>query len=248
MLDYDGTLAPFVRDRLRASMYPGTVERLLRLARIPRLRLVFVSGRPAKELASLLPAALRAEIWGAHGREHLDVDGILHVEPLTQEQAAALEWLERSISDSGLGSDIERKSGSMAIHTRGLATEAAQQLRALVRTLFMQNEASDSAAAGLELLSFDGGIEVRGIGCSKATAVGRILHHEPEGAMAAYLGDDLTDEDAFGALEGRGLRVLVRDEPRASLADVWLRPPEELLAFLDSWLAAMAPPSSELLL
>jgi trehalose 6-phosphate synthase/phosphatase len=34
------------------------------------------------------------------------------------------------------------------------------------------------------------------------------------------------------------LRVHVRDEPRETLADVWLRPPEELFSFLDRWIAA----------
>jgi trehalose-6-phosphatase len=54
----------------------------------------------------------------------------------------------------------------------------------------------------------------------------------------AYLGDDLTDEDAFAAVGDRGLSFLVRGEARASNARYWLRPPEELLEFLDGWLAS----------
>ena len=51
----------------------------------------------------------------------------------------------------------------------------------------------------------------------------------------AYLGDDRTDEDAFRALRGRGLSVLVRAEPRETAADAWIRPPEELIEFLRTW-------------
>ena len=57
-------------------------------------------------------------------------------------------------------------------------------------------------------------------------------------ATAAYLGDDVTDEDAFAALRGRGLTILVRSEPRPSQASYWLQPPHELLAFLDAWIRA----------
>jgi trehalose-6-phosphatase len=51
----------------------------------------------------------------------------------------------------------------------------------------------------------------------------------------AYLGDDLTDEDAFRALKGKGLSVLVRKESRTTEADCWLKPPDELLDFLKKW-------------
>jgi trehalose-6-phosphatase len=58
-----------------------------------------------------------------------------------------------------------------------------------------------------------------------------------DGAIA-YLGDDLTDEDAFAAVKPRGLAVLVRPELRETEADVWLQPPRELVAFLKRWRAA----------
>lgn len=51
----------------------------------------------------------------------------------------------------------------------------------------------------------------------------------------AYLGDDVTDEDAFHAVKPRGLAVLVRAELRETAADLWIRPPRELVAFLRSW-------------
>jgi len=53
--------------------------------------------------------------------------------------------------------------------------------------------------------------------------------------VAAYLGDDLTDEDAFKQLGQRGLKVLVRKVLRDTLADIWLEPPDELIWFLKKW-------------
>ena len=57
-----------------------------------------------------------------------------------------------------------------------------------------------------------------------------------QAAVAAYLGDDLTDEDAFKAIKGKGIGVLVREEPRKTAADIWIKPPDELLSFLSNWL------------
>ena len=55
----------------------------------------------------------------------------------------------------------------------------------------------------------------------------------------AYLGDDVTDEDAFSALkEFGGLGVLVKDFDRATLADIRIRPAQGVIAFLESWAKA----------
>src|SRR5580698_3790741 len=75
MLDFDGTLAPFVRERMQARMYAGVAERLLRLSWAPRTRLVLVSGRPARDFMLVLPSELHVEIWGSHGREHITREG-----------------------------------------------------------------------------------------------------------------------------------------------------------------------------
>jgi trehalose-phosphatase len=87
------------------------------------------------------------------------------------------------------------------------------------------------------LLPFDGGLELRSIDRTKGTAVAEMLEQEPDGIMAAYLGDDLTDEDAFVAVGDRGYSILVRNEVRPSCAQFWLCPPAELLKFLDDWIA-----------
>ena len=86
------------------------------------------------------------------------------------------------------------------------------------------------------MLEFDGGIELRVSEWSKGTAVRTVLEELTPNAAVAYLGDDTTDEDAFRALKGRGLTVLVREEARASDADIWLQPPGGLVTFLQGWI------------
>lgn len=253
MLDYDGTLAPFVRERMQARMYPGVAERLFHLAHAPRTRLVVVSGRPARDFPALLPRDLQVEIWGSHGREHITPDGRYSAIPLSAAQEKILGQLEEELRRQGFASVgsasiLEKKVGSLAVHTRGLAESDAERVVDFVRDFYDLVTANrildEKSGSGLEILPFDGGIEVRGTGRSKATAVEAVLRDEPDGVPAAYLGDDLTDEDAFAALAARGpgnasLRVLVRPQPRPSAADLWLAPPEELLVFLDRWWAAV---------
>jgi trehalose-6-phosphatase len=64
---------------------------------------------------------------------------------------------------------------------------------------------------------------------------GGSLQKRPPETADAYLGDDLTDEDAFRALRERGLGVLVRTEPCPSAASLHLVPPRPLLEFLQQW-------------
>jgi trehalose-phosphatase len=90
----------------------------------------------------------------------------------------------------------------------------------------------------LSLLDFDGGMEIRVPAKNKGDAVRTILDETRGTYAAAYLGDDETDEDAFRAIKGKGLSILVREGARPTMADLWLKPPEELIQFLNSWLRA----------
>jgi trehalose-phosphatase len=233
MLDYDGTLAPFREDRMQALPWPGVPERLDRLSALPCVHVALITGRSARELAALLPLKHSVEIWGSHGREHLTADGAYTSSDLAPAQKAVLAQLDNALREAGFASQIERKPASMAVHWRGLPAEAAGKIEQVARNTF----GSAGGRSGLQLLVFDGGVEVRSDSINKGHAALHLLTQFPT-AVAAYLGDDTTDEDAFAALRGRGLTLLVRSESRPSQAAYWLQPPQDLLAFLDAWTAA----------
>jgi trehalose-phosphatase len=233
MLDYDGTLAPFHEVRMQALPWPGIAERLDRLSAIPSVHLALVTGRSARELASLISLERAVEIWGSHGREHLTSDGVYTSANLAPAQQAVLDQLERKLKEAGLGAQVERKVASLAAHWRGLTHAAAEQVEQIAREVYR----ASGERAGLQLLVFDGGVELRSDSINKGHAALHMLTRFPI-ATAAYLGDDTTDEDAFAVLRGRGLTLLVGPEPRPSQATYWLKPPEDLLAFLDAWIRA----------
>lgn len=233
LLDYDGTLAPFTADRARAFPYKEIPELISRIMRC-ETRVVLISGRPATELLFLSGIHPHPEIWGSHGAERLWPDGSYEVDAPPRAQREALQIASKSLRAAGLDSRTETKPGGLAVHWRGLSPEERVAIENKVRSLF----ASLVTDYGLELLPFDGGLELRAPGKHKGDAVAAVLGEINDGLAAAYLGDDQTDENAFRAIKGRGLSVLVRPEPRPTMADIWLRPPDELGRFLRDWLRA----------
>jgi trehalose-phosphatase len=232
LLDYDGTLAPFQVDRERAVPYPEVSPLLHEISRCRRTRLVVVSGRAARSVAALLGREPTVEIFGSHGAERLDADGAYHPPNLPEVARKLLDEVYRWAAGQGLNRQTEQKPDGIAFHWRGLDHEAAENIRQAVHEQCRHWE-----EPGLfEVREFDGGLELRRPGITKGTVVKTVLEETNDEAVLAYLGDDQTDEDAFGALNGRGLSVLVRPEQRATRADWWLRPPEELVSFLRRWL------------
>ncbi len=236
LLDYDGTLAPFVADRDRAFPYPGVEGRLAAIIDARNCRTVIVTGRPVTDIPRLLRLPRQPEIWGCHGWERRRADGRVESPALPQSWRHALV---EAAALQGLGCPphtVERKPFSVAVHWRGLAGVEWQRLQDAARRRL--GELAERYL--LELHPFDGGLELRCPGRDKGSVVRELLAEEPAAVCAVYLGDDLTDEDAFAVLEGRGQGILVRDEVRPTRAAWWIRPPEELLRFLDDWQKLLA--------
>ena len=233
LLDYDGTLAPFHLDPHKAIPYPGVRAALDTLIDRTDTRVVIVSGRWTRDLLPLLGLAQLPEIWGSHGWERRFPDGRTEMarpaEPALRALTEADSWIEQVHAAGGRS---EQKPACLAIHWRGLDPDTAARVSQIVT----ENWALHARDSGLELHHFDGGIELRIPGRHKGDVVIAIRDEMPE-ATLAYLGDDLTDEDAFRALRGHGLGVLVRSEFRHTAAGLWLEPPAELLEFLERWTA-----------
>jgi trehalose-phosphatase len=232
MLDYDGTLAPFQVDPSRATPYPGVVPLLDGIMDAGCTRLVIVSGRWTQDLIPLLGLKRLPELWGSHGWERLQAGGDYDAPRIRPQALAPLatadEWIARI---EACGARVERKPAGIAFHWRGLPDPRIAQIRGL---LFDQ---WPDLARTHELTwhDFDGGIELRVAGRDKGDVVRTLAAEAGPGAALAYLGDDLTDEDAFRAMPEHGAAVLVRAQLRPTAANLWLRPPAELLDFLRRW-------------
>ena len=233
LLDYDGTLAPFCADRNLAFPYSEVPDLLTRImAEVTRV--VLISGRPAREVLLLSGIHPHPEIWGSHGLERLKSDGTYEVGVLPRDQEMGILMAVTSLRSDGLERQMEVKPGGVAAHWRGLTASEIEDVRSRV----LQHWIPLRDEYSLNLLDFDGGLELRVPSKNKGDAVNTVLNEIHPDSAVAYLGDDQTDEDAFLALKGKGLTALVRSQSRPTAADVWLQPPQELIQFFQEWLDA----------
>lgn len=234
MLDYDGTLAPFHLDPSLALPYPDVPPLLQQIQACSQTRIVLVSGRQANEVARLLDSD-SFEIWGCHGLKRITPNGVLQQVQLDARTTQALSSTLKSLHEAGLAEYLEHKPTGYAVHWRGLSHEQTHSLRQAAEKVW--DTLPDQAI--LRLLHFDGGIEI----CSAARNKGHVVHDIAEklgpSFSMAYLGDDVTDEDAFAALKPLGgLGVLVKDHDRATQADIRIPPAHGVIAFLKDWAQA----------
>lgn len=237
LLDYDGTLAPFRVDRFQARPWAGVLALLKHIQNQGRTCMAVVTGRPATEIAPLLGLEPQLEVWGLHGAERLFPDGRRELQEAPAETRARLDELRDRLRRDSLGGLFEDKANGAVMHWRGASPRKARLIEQRARALFEPLAQLD----GLALLEFEAGLELRA-GRDKGGAVAAILEEYGADGPVAFLGDDLTDEPAFQAVNGTTgahLSALVRRERRETAADVWLRPPEELLGFLRKWVEAV---------
>jgi trehalose-phosphatase len=233
LLDYDGTLAPFHVERDKAYPYSGIPEMLDSIMKAPDMRLVIITGRWIRDLLPLLQMKRRPEIWGSHGIERLKTNGTYEISPMDEDALNGLVRADEWIQEVGLKERCEEKPGCLAFHWRGLDEEKIDQIQKRLHSKW----SLIAESSGLNLKEFDGGIELRVPARDKGDGVRTILEEMENDAVVAYLGDDLTDEDAFRAIKGKGMGVLVRSNLRPTAADIWISPPKELLEFLSGWLS-----------
>jgi trehalose 6-phosphate phosphatase len=204
-LDYDGTLAPIVDDPEAAVPHPEAPDLLRQLDE--RYPLWIVTGRDLQALSSFLDRPYRA--IGLHGAQ----EGIVGRETnnlMSDAAAEALRRLRASVPSID-GLRVEKKDQSFAVHYRGVGDEDATRARL--------NEWLADLPDVLDAIWGKKVVELRPEELTKGTAVRRIADEHPD-HVPVYLGDDVTDEDAFEALQEMGRETVTikigEDDTRAA--------------------------------
>ncbi|NQV41784.1 MAG: trehalose-phosphatase [Candidatus Marinimicrobia bacterium] len=231
LLDYDGTLAPFRTEPKLAVPYPEVLPLLNEIIQSPQLRVVIISGRAIEELKPLIVLNHPIEMWGSHGRERLLPNGSYIRMEVSKKQEDGMSMAIQAVFDIEAMVRSESKPSAVAFHWRKLSATSVPGVAGKIRSTLDKIALSHN----LEVKSFNGGLEILAPGMDKGQAVREVLNDLPLQATIAYVGDDLTDEDAFKELNYKGLSVLVGDTPRKTQADLWLQPSEELIWFLEKW-------------
>ncbi|MBD3423970.1 MAG: trehalose-phosphatase [Candidatus Latescibacteria bacterium] len=229
LLDYDGTLAPFRRDRDCAFPYPGISGILNRLILQDRVRVVIISGRPVDTIRKLLKLETYPEIWGCHGSERYTPGGEYHLQELPEGSEEKMDTAFRAVENAGFASFCEKKPTSIALHWRGVDPRTRDKIQSAASHYWKPLTGKN----GLTIHRFDGGIELRFSDINKGNVIDNLIAETGDSELVLYLGDDYTDEDAFRALKGKGFSFLVRTEFRETEADFWIEPPGELIMILN---------------
>jgi len=232
LLDYEGTIADFSRDSGAARSSRRVHNLLNQIRDATKTRLILVTAQRAQDTLRL-SGLEQVEIWGCHGLERLRANGNVEVPDLDAGVLQALSRLDKLLTREGLTNFVEHKPAGIAIHSMRVDTHP-REIEEKVYGLW----AKLPDRRGLSLTRFHNGLEIRANVRNKRDVVRTILGEIGTTAAVAYLGEDQSDEDAFAALQGYGLGVLVRRQYRPTIADVWIRPPEGVIAFLGDWVDA----------
>lgn len=206
-LDFDGTLAEIRETPSACSLSPSMRTVISQLAELPSCSVVIVSGRPVSDLRALV------DIPGIHiaGNHGLFVDGpqYKYSHPALGRVRPAIAKLCRELilaTDGLQGVWIEDKSVSCALHYRQASAADAVQAQALFSQVMRRHAEKDSVRvmSGKKVLEI-----LPDIDWHKGKAVQWILERIGVPAFPVYIGDDVTDEDAFEALSHRGLTIRV---------------------------------------
>ena len=232
--DFDGTLSEIVEDPDSARLVDGAADALTSLS--AACPVAILSGR---DLADVRERIGLPGLWyaGSHGFELTGPDGTHHQNP---EAAASIPVLAGAAADLAdqlghiPGVVVEHKRFGVAVHYRNAARDRVGEVAAAVRTAGQRTALR--VTTGREV------IELRpNIDWDKGKTLHWVLDYmrDNEGAgplLPIYLGDDITDEDAFDAVDDDGIAILVRhsdDGDRATAARYALDDPDRVREFTE---------------
>ena len=231
--DFDGTLSDIVNDPDAATLAPGAGEALQKLA--ARCPVAVLSGR---DLADVTERVGLPGIWyaGSHGFELTAPDGTHHQNDTAAATIPVLEQAAAELRDQ-LGSIpgvvVEHKRFGVAVHYRNAARDRVGEVAAAVRAAGQRDALR--VTTGREV------IELRpDIDWDKGKTLRWVIDHLQQAGsgpmVPIFLGDDITDEDAFDAVRHDGVPIVVRhndDGDRATAALFALDSPARVSEFIE---------------
>jgi trehalose-phosphatase len=235
-LDYDGTLTPIVETPKKAVISRETKDLLNKLSKKSHCSVAIISGRSLSDIKNIV--GIKDIIYaGNHG---LEIEGPKI--KFESQVSLRLKSIIRHIYEDAVskfskikGVLVEDKGLTISVHYRLVAEKDIQEF------LSIFNEIADPYIVR-DKIKINSGKKVYEIKppvkWDKGKVVLWLLARQQfiSGAkkvLPVYVGDDITDEDAFEALKRKGLTVFV-GEPCDSKADYCLKNTKEVTKFLRS--------------
>lgn len=232
-LDYDGTLTTVIDRPELAQLDPAMRETLDKLK--DTWPTFIITGRGLEHIQRLVGIET---LWYAasHGYDIASPAGTPgsfkvapDLEPAIHRAAGELLKATRTMP----GVLVEDKGLSIAVHYRRLRVERIPELEYIVDCTLVRYPALKKGHGKMVF-------QLRpAVDWDKGKALLWLLESNGlDDAFPIYIGDDITDEDAFSALVERGLGVLVTDIPKPTMARYSLQDPFEVRLFLERLIRA----------
>ncbi len=214
-LDYDGTLTPIV-DRPELALLSDRMRRILdRLSDVATVAII--SGRDLVDLRRLVSLD-QLFYAGSHGFE---VGGpTLSDAPAEHgtEYLPALDAAEQALRSRLAGIDgvlVERKHLSVAVHYRLVAEDDRAQVKEITDQV-VETHSELRRTLGKMVYDLQPDIDWHKGKAVRALLGTLDLNHDD--VLAIYIGDDITDEDAFLELRDTGIGIVVKGAKRSTWA------------------------------
>lgn len=201
-LDIDGTLLALAATPAGVTVGRGLKQTLGQLYAATGGAIALISGRQIGEVDSLF-APLRLPTAGQHGAERRDSSGVVH------RYAAPSRWFSEiksrlaPLAARHPGLLLEEKGFTLAIHYRQ-APSLGGHLHRLLREFV-------NAVQDLRLQPGKMVLEILPVGRDKGSTITEFMSESPfRGRIPVFLGDDVTDEYGFSAVNamaGHSIKV-----------------------------------------
>ncbi|MCY7303804.1 MAG: trehalose-phosphatase [Thermoleophilia bacterium] len=198
--DYDGTLAPLVDDPSQAEPRPEAVAAVRALAALPQTTVAVVSGRSLRDLATLSRLPSEIHLVGSHGSE-FDLGFLQSLAPELVELQSRLLTELTAIAREHEGVRVEIKPASVALHVRGVERPIGDRALDAVRC-------GPATWPDVQTTIGKDVIELSVVATDKGAAI-TTLRGRTSASAVLYLGDDVTDENAFALLHGPDVGIKI---------------------------------------
>jgi trehalose 6-phosphate phosphatase len=234
-LDYDGTLVPF-KDTPTQVTTPKQIKKVIRqLIKNPKVKVIIATGRQLQDIKELMNVK-GVSFIALHGLEIETADGMKFCWKQATQARLLIKTIKKDMQKKltdEKGAFLEDKELTIVFHYRLLAKNKIHPLRETFKKIVRNHDTQKI----LEIINGAKIIEARPKGWNKGKGIEIFLaQYTPvKNILPIYIGDDITDEDAFRFLGKRGITIHVTNRSkRKTSARYQVKNPDEVYSFLQS--------------
>jgi len=243
-LDYDGTLTPIVKTPQSAKLHPKTKSLLVKLSKLKNFKVSIISGRSLYDIKRMVNIKTLTYA-GNHGLETRGT-GIIFKSPVSKSSITLIKKIYTELRSKLFGFKgvlIENKNMTLSVHYRladsKVKGEIIQNVKRIIKPYLKKKRIKLNAGKMV--------LEIKpAINWNKGKIViwllGKFRRIFKENIFPIYIGDDITDNDAFRALKRKGLSVYVGGRSNKFSADYFVKDTKEVVKFLKKLMVLYSSP------